>query len=309
VGRDEGLQPVTERTRGARSARLAALGAAALLLSVIWFGASGRSDVPQPSPPAAAAATPVPAPPASATAVPHVSPPPSATPSATPVPTALATPRRDAAAGEPMVIPRRYGPLGEDAFAVTIWLEDRFYMSVLHEAAPGHVSAVMRLPLYGEMPTTHLQLIQLWTRDERPPLAEVAAYELALSELLADPPPDLLLEAVVEGKPRKRMAPRLIREGYALTVRTEVRRDHAFLLFDVTIGDAQPLETATDRLLRITRGWQDFGQRGQGGRREQLTLALEPDSGRGRPPLIRLVAQPGAPRGTAVLGFSWVAGY
>ncbi|CAN5797305.1 hypothetical protein BH24CHL6_BH24CHL6_06720 [soil metagenome] len=308
MGEDEVLQPVTERTRAAGSARLAALSAAALLVSVIWFGVWGRSDVPEQTPPAAALAAPVPPSPAAETASPLpalASPPPTIEPAATPL-AATGEPHRDEV---PLVIPRRYGPLGEDAFAVTIWLEGRFYMNVLHEVAPGHVAAVMRLPLYAEMPTTHLQLIQLWTRDDRPPLADVAAYDLMLAELLVDPPPELLFEVVVDAKPGKRKAPRLIREGFALTVRTEVRTDHAYLLFDVTVGRAQPLEMATDRLLRITHGWRDFGQRGQGLRQEQPTVRLEQDSGRGRPPLVRFVAQPGTPRGTMILGYSWVAGY
>jgi hypothetical protein len=161
----------------------------------------------------------------------------------------------------PLVIPQRYGPLGQDAFAVTAWVNDRFYMSVLRGETPGHLGAVMRLPLYGEMPSTTLQVIQLWTRDDRPPLAEVAAYDLALDELLGEAVPEVLLSVERKAKPRKARAPRLIREGYALTVRTDVRRDHAFLLFEMVVGDAEAPGGGSERLVRITRDWRDFGLR------------------------------------------------
>lgn len=281
---DDQPQLVTERLRGGGiSARLVAVAATGLLLAVVWLGVAGRSATPVATPPPAAAVSPLPG---AAATPPPSSPTPAALRTSAPTPAAAVEQPIDSV---PRAIPRRFGPLGEDAFAVTFWLEGRFYMNVLREQESGQLKAVTRVPLYAEMGNISVQIIQLWTRDDRPPLAEIADYELPLGELLTGPRPGVLLDVDREARPRRKQAPRLIRTGYALTVGADVRRDHAYLQFDLTIGGPQHGE----RRLPGRAPYDDavMGQRGT------------------QPPLIVLVAQPGTPRGTEVLGHSWVAGY
>ena len=296
---DDQPQLVTERLGGGVSARVVAVASMGLLLAVAWLGVAGRSAQPASTPPAAAAidsplaATATPAPSGTAPPFPAASAPTPAVASEQPIRSA------------PLVIPRRFGPLGEDAFAVTFWLEGRFYMNVLREQESGQLKAVTRVPLLPEIGDTPMQIIQLWTRDDRPPLAEIADYELPLGELLTGPRRGNLLEVELEARPRRQHAPRLIRTGYVLTVGRDVRRDHAYLMFDMTLGGPTG-ESATDRLLRISAGWPDFGRR-LPGRAPYDDAVIGQQSE--RPPLILLVAQPGTPRGTIVLGHSWLAGY
>jgi hypothetical protein len=241
---DQPLQPVTGRTGGGFSARLAALLAVGVMAALVWMGVAGGGPDPQeaePTPPLVVVTAPNPA--ATARAVAPSASPPSSPPSL------------------PLAMPHRHGPLGEDAFAVALWLEGRFYMSVLRESMPGHLGAAMRVPLYPEMPTTTVQLIQLWTREDRPPLAEIADYLLDLDALLAVEAPEMLLDATTDPRPRRLNAPRLVREGYELVVTSDVQHDHAFLLFNVRVGNAPVPETGSERLQRITLGWQDYGRR------------------------------------------------
>ena len=295
---DDHPQLVTERLGGGVSARLVAVASVGLLMGVVWLGASGRTALPASTPqPAAAIGLPV-----AATATPA----PSDSTAATPRPERTPIVRGEVPADTIPLVSRRFGPLGEDAFAITFWLEGRFYLNVLREQESGRLKAVTRVPLYAEMGDTSMQIIQLWTRDDRPPLAEIADFEVPLGELVTGPTAVTLLEVVREARPRRQQAPRLVRRGYALTVGTDVRQDHAYLLFDLTIGGAPSAESATDRFARITEGWTDLGQRLPG--RAPYDNAVIRQQG-GPPPLILLVAQAGTPRGTMVLGHSWVAGY
>jgi len=296
--RDEHPLLVTERLGGGVSARLVAVASVGLLLGVVWLGVSGRTAPPASTPePAAAIGSPV-----AATATPA----PSGPTAATPRPDRTPIVRGGLPADTIPHASRRLGPLGEDAFAITFWLEGRFYLNVLREQESGRLKAVTRVPLYSDMGDTSMQIIQLWTRDDRPPLAEIADYELPLSALLTGPTPGTLLEVVREARPLRQLAPRLVRRGYELTVGTDVRRDHAYLLFDLTMGGAPSRESATDRLVRMTEGWTDLGRRLPGRAPYDDTVVRQQG---GHPPLILLVAQPGTPRGTIVLGHSWVAGY
>jgi hypothetical protein len=278
---DQPLQPLTGRTGGGLSARVAAIAAIGVLAAFIWAGLSGREPGDEvsasPTPPLVVVARPSPAATEPVTEPEPASQPTPAARTAAPSPPASHPLPADST---PLVLPFRPGPLGEDAFAVALWLEGRFYMSVLGEESPGNLAAAMRLPLYSEMPTTTIQLIQLWTREDRPPLAEIADYEIDLAALRAEPAPDTLLEAGADPRPRRSKAPRLVREGYELHVTSDVRRDHAYLLVRVRIGGAPPVEAASDRLARITRGWYDYGRRdrllvpGTGGSDEGRDLTL-----------------------------------
>ncbi len=242
------LQPVTQRTGGGVSARVVALVGVAALLGLVWLGASDQPSEPAATDALAAFATPTPS-------ASEPSPEPTLSPSIDPSPAPQPSSTRPGTGSGGGVIPLRYGPLGEDAFAVTVWLRERFYMSVLREDESGHLAAVMRLPLFNDMPKTRLQLIQLWTRDDRPPLAEVADYRIDLGLLLDDAQAQwVLIDSTRNPRPRRANAPRLIREGYQLQVTTQVKPDHALLLFHVRVGDAP--------LRRMTEGWSDYGQRG-----------------------------------------------
>ncbi|HVM29493.1 MAG TPA: hypothetical protein VM305_01795 [Candidatus Limnocylindrales bacterium] len=253
------IQPVTGRTGGGVSARVAAVIAVGVLAAFVWAGLSGRDQghelAAEPTPPLVVVARPSPSltePAAAPTPAPSTSPP--SPPATRPVPTDD---------GTPLPLMHRTGPLGEDAFAIALWLEERFYMSVLREQTPGTLTAAMRLPLYAEMPTTTLQLIQLWTREDRPPLAEIADYSIDLSRLTANASSGVLVGETAAPRPRRARAPRLVREGYELVITSDVRDDHAFLLVDLRVGDASAPETGTERLERMTRGWADYGRRGQ----------------------------------------------
>ncbi|HUG47529.1 MAG TPA: hypothetical protein VMP67_03855 [Candidatus Limnocylindria bacterium] len=158
-------------------------------------------------------------------------------------------------------------------------LNGHYFLDVLRPEAPGLLTAVVRVPLFGELPTTPIQILQLWTREDRPALATVANYELMLGELLADSPPPLLLDALADPHPRRRSAPRLVRLGYRLIVTTDVRTDHALLHFRMAVGDGDEQVRPSGLPLILLAG-----QAGQAG-------------------------QAGTPRGKSLTGYGWVAGY
>lgn len=260
------LRPATERVRGGLSARLIGFVALAALLSVAWFGLSGRSDPlpPVTSPTTSAAAIAAPPPSASRRPGPsHDAPAPGSTRER------LLSPARSTG---PRLPPQRGLGLGDDFFAVTLVIEERVHFVLLHEQTPGELSGDIRLRFATAPVSGELELVQLWTRDERPNFVPIATYELVLPAFeRGSEATNVVLEAQQKPRKKAREAPRLVRAGYRVTVRTETRRDRALLFVEIK----SPAETS----------------------------ASSP-----RLPLIVLVAHHGAPRASQPFGHSWLAG-
>lgn len=257
-------RPETERVAAGSRARITGLLAVASLLTVVGIGLSARSDAPDPQSSSAAVGRATPGPSAAPTAAQTTR---GAAVSATP----RATPEKPPQ--PPLATPPRSVYRGDDYLGVTLVIDQRVYFSLLPEVARGQFSTELRLSFPAPETRVELELVQLWTRDERPDFRSIGTFELRYGPLL--PGSDMtrvVLQQEVAPRKRPRDAPRLIRDGYTVQVRTESRRDRAMLVLEVT------------------------------SRRTRLDQS-------GRLPLIRLVAQPGTPRGTMVLGHSWVAGY
>lgn len=207
------LEPSTERVGGGLAARGAAIAIGALLIGVVWLGVSGRSDEAVP----AASAAP--------TAV--------AQPDSTPQPT-IASPRPTFA---PDPIPG-FGQiiLGEDAYAVTAWLRDRFYMAVLRESESGHLRATMRVPFAEYAEPVELSLMQLWTRADRPALAAIGTHQLAADWLVSSDESYTALLALVTAQTASDDAPRLARRGYLLKVDIQPMGSYSYMVFDIELG-------------------------------------------------------------------------
>lgn len=209
------LEPPTERVGGGLSARMTALATGALLVGVVWLGVSGRSD--------------------------------QATPAASPVPTAVGQPivtpdqRPATASPEPAFTPDPplgFGEIvhGEDAYGITAWFNDRFYMVVLRESQDGHLRATMRLPFTQLAASTELSIIQLWTREDRPDLAAIGAHQLGPNWLVPSDAPYTALFDVTLAQTDRPDAPLLARHGYVLRVEVRPMDSYSDLVVDIQPG-------------------------------------------------------------------------
>jgi hypothetical protein len=209
------LQPTTERVGGGLSARMTAIATVVLLVGVVWLGVSGRSDQADPAASPAPTAAGEPA----ATALPRQASPP-------PVPTF--TPDPMPGFGEIV--------LGDDAYGVTTWLGDRFYMAVLRESQAGHLRATMRLPFAELADAAELSLLQLWTRADRPALATIGTHQLEADWLVRSDEPYTAVLALVAAQTTSEDAPRLARQGYLLKVDVQPMGSYSYLVIDIELG-------------------------------------------------------------------------
>ncbi|HSH21895.1 MAG TPA: hypothetical protein VK992_04645 [Candidatus Caenarcaniphilales bacterium] len=211
-----GPGPGTTRI-GSGSARARAIAIVIVLLAVVWVGASGRSSPPSPvdlavSPavtPAVAFATP--------TSAPSGSPSP---------PTTAPTRSRD--------------PLADDAFAVLVYAagRDRPYLEVLDYAGPDLLHADVRLAFPDPPADARIELVQLWTREEdAPSFVSISSFSLPVESLRTETrAPVTLIEAESPAQPRRRDLPRLLQEGYRLSVQVEPQGEQALLSIDVSLA-------------------------------------------------------------------------
>jgi hypothetical protein len=209
------LQPTTERVDAGLPARMTAIATVVLLVGVVWLGVSGRSDQADPAASPAPTAAGQPAP----TALPRQASPP-------PVPTF--TPDPMSGFGEVM--------LGEDAYGVTTWLGDRFYMAVLRESQAGHLRATMRVPFAEFADAAELSLLQLWTRADRPALANIGSHQLQPNWLYASDEPYTALLSLVPSQTTSDDAPRLARQGYLLKVDVQPMGSYSYLIIGIEPG-------------------------------------------------------------------------
>jgi hypothetical protein len=209
-------RPTTEHIGGGASARLAGVGVALVLLSVVYIGMSDRRGKQEARPPAS-----------SGSAV--ISP---ASPTARPTPRPTAVPR-----GLPREEWTPVGSAREDFYGVTTRIGDRLYFGLLPESSPGRMQYTLRLGFPAPAATVQLQIVQLWSRDDRPNYAPVATHELALPPLVRGTErTEVVLLDEVAPKARARNKPRMLQRGYTISVTTETRDDRAYLIMDVSVG-------------------------------------------------------------------------
>jgi hypothetical protein len=212
--------PTITHVGGGPSARLATLVVALLLGIVFWIGVSGRS----PGAPGSTAAAVVGAsgqllePTAT---VPGPTSSPSHRPSKRPVPL------------------RPIEPLGPDKFAMSARVGEGYITDLLDEIEPGRLVGRIRIPFPRPATVARLELVQLWTREDRKNHVPIERWRLPLDHLTPETRMQgILLDIVVDAKPNASHAPRPVQLGYALVVRAESRLSFGVVTFELSMGDA-----------------------------------------------------------------------
>lgn len=218
--RDDGpATPLTTtRVSGGSSARAVALVVVGVLASVVAIGVAGR---PASDPPRGATQD-------SAVAQSN-----SAAPSRDPQ--ASPTPRPS----RPAVLRERIIPLGEDQFAVTGTIGERYFYELLEEIQPGRLYGTIRVPFPRPAKMIRLEIAQLWTREDRTNHVPIEQLRLPLDHLAPETRlQGRLLDLTVPERPKATDAPRPIRLGYSLLIRAESRLSFGVLTFDLRLGES-----------------------------------------------------------------------
>jgi len=218
-------EPPTTRIGGSGSARVAVVGVVVVLVALVWVGWSGREPAPaaQPAPPAvassprAAARTAVPTPTSTATAAPSAGP---VGPSSTPI----------RAPSLPIVSD------AEDLYAAVVRIDHRPVLGVLQEVAPDRLQTALRLPFPDAEDHATIELIQLWTRQDRTSFVPIGSWDLPLKPVAnAGPDPRDVLAIEVGGRVNETGGPVLVNRGFSLEVGAQSQELFVVVLVSVEL--------------------------------------------------------------------------
>ena len=205
--RDRDAKPRSElkivRIGGGASARLVALVVVGVLAAVVWVGMSNRPPAvgtAQTQPPAAAASRSIPA--------------------ATPAP--MLTPRTT-------VPPETYG--------VSATIGNRSYVAALDELRPGHMAAILRVPIPPDAGSGVLTITQLWAAEVWNNPVVVGDWTMPLDPLFTgNRDPELIIEAAMPARPKRDDVPPKLRSGFELRVYAQNDLLFGIISIEVTLN-------------------------------------------------------------------------
>jgi len=191
------------RIGGGASARIGALVVVGVLAAVVWVGMSNRPPAvgtAQTQLPAAAATRSIPAP--------------------TPAPTL--TPR-------PTVPPETYG--------VSATIGNRSYVAALEELRPGHMAAILRVPIPPDAGSGVLTITQLWAAEVWNNPVVVGDWTMPLDPLFArNREPELIIDADMPARPKRDDVPSKVRGGFGLQVYAQNDLLFGIISIEVTLN-------------------------------------------------------------------------
>jgi hypothetical protein len=215
-------EPAAQRVDGGTSPRLAALVASGLLITVVLIGISGRTPAAERDPAPAAVARP------SVGLLPDST---HMLPGPLPPITHAAT---EAPRSTPFVMPTSR-PARSEEIVVHVTVGGQHLVGFLNEGPAGQFRGIVRLGFPRPARAGILQLVDL--TDDDAGTARIGRFTLPLDPLIPETTRSgTVIELSVAAQPDLEGGPRLVREGYHLSVRAEGRRDFALIRVRVLVG-------------------------------------------------------------------------
>lgn len=207
--RDRDPKPRSEleivRIGGGASARLVALVVVGVLAAMVWVGTSNR--------------------------------PPTVGTAQTQVPAAAAS--RSIPAAEPTPTPTPRPTVPPETFGVSATIGNRSYVAALEEFRPGHMAAILRVPIPVDEASGVLTITQLWAAETWNNPVVVGDWTMPLDSLFTgNRDAELIIDAAMPARPGRVDVPSKMRGGFGLQVHAQNTLLFGIISIEVTLKAA-----------------------------------------------------------------------